>query len=66
LIIAVVGDSFCSDMPFERSSESWQVKVAVDAAGLLAGLDHAGGVPAQSICPSRIRRPTGPRSFSGR
>jgi hypothetical protein len=35
-------DSF-GDLALERDAERWQVQVAVDAAELLAGLDHSGG-----------------------
>src|SRR5665648_427314 len=40
-------DSLCGDIRVERNAEPWQVQVAVDAAELLAGLDHPGGAPAQ-------------------
>ena len=38
-------DSLCGDMRVERNAEPWQVQVPVDAAELLAGLDHPGGTP---------------------
>ena len=40
-------DTLLGDMPLEGGSQCWQVQVAVDAAELLTGLDHAGGAPAQ-------------------
>src|SRR5664279_1290414 len=33
-------DSLCRDMRIECGAERWQVQVSVDAAELLAGLDH--------------------------
>jgi hypothetical protein len=36
---------------FERAAQCGQVQVAVDAAELLAGLDHTGGAPAQHHLP---------------
>src|SRR5664280_883827 len=40
-------DSLLGDVLVEPDSQCWQVHVAVDAAELLAGLDQAGGTPAQ-------------------
>jgi len=40
-------DRLCRDMRIECRAERWPVKVSVDAAELLAGLDHPGGAPAQ-------------------
>ena len=46
-------DSLRGDMRVESGAEGGQVQVAVDAAELLAGLDHAGGAPAQRhVCRS--------------
>ncbi len=47
----VCTDTLLRDMPFEGGSQGWKVQVAVDAAELLAGLDHAGGAPAQAMFP---------------
>ena len=33
-------ESLCGDIRVERNAEPWQVQVPVDAAELLAGLDH--------------------------
>jgi len=43
----VCTDTLLGDVPFEGGSQGWKVQVAVDAAELLAGLDQAGGAPAQ-------------------
>ncbi len=40
-------DSLLGDVRVEREAECGQVQVAVDAAELAAGFDHAGGAPAQ-------------------
>jgi hypothetical protein len=43
-------DSF-GDLALERGPQRCEVQVAVDAAELLAGLEHAGGAPAQRHLP---------------
>jgi hypothetical protein len=50
VILAWTSDSF-GDLALERGAQRAQVQVAVDAAELLAGLDHPGGAPAQRHLP---------------
>src|SRR3954467_2156367 len=45
------GADSSGDFGVERGAQLRQVQVAVDAAELLAGLEHAGGAPAQRHLP---------------
>ncbi len=51
LICRIGSDSLARRHAVEGGPQSGQVQVAVDAAELLAGFDHAGGAPAQRHLP---------------
>ncbi|CCG02442.1 Putative helicase (fragment) [Blastococcus saxobsidens DD2] len=51
LLIMHGGCDSSGDLGVERGAQLRQVQVAVDPAELLAGLDHAGGAPAQGHLP---------------